>query len=113
MYQRSIQHGHRSLPYPTLRGRAILASRGEGEYKALPARTMSPYRRNILVGASVIVALAILGWMILQFGEAPARFLTKPTIPIHFESERADGLGEGSIISYRGVAVGHITDVKL
>jgi hypothetical protein len=74
---------------------------------------MSPYRRNILVGVCVIGALVILGWMILQFGEAPARLFTKPSMVVHFKTDRADGLSEGSVITYRGVNVGHITKVTL
>ena len=35
---------------------------------------MSPYRRNILVGVTVMGALIALGWMILKFGDRPARF---------------------------------------
>ena len=31
---------------------------------------MSPYRRNVLVGAVVLGAIVILAWMILKFAEA-------------------------------------------
>lgn len=73
---------------------------------------MSPYRRNILVGAVVLGAMIFLGWMILKFGDAPARFFAKPSMPIYFTAQRADGVGEGSPVLYQGVNVGRITGVK-
>lgn len=72
---------------------------------------MSPYRRNILVGAVVLGALIAIGWMILKFGDRPARFFATPSQPVTFTAERADGLGEGSNIQYRGVTVGKIKTV--
>src|SRR4051812_16551043 len=73
---------------------------------------MSAYRRNILVGVTVLGALVALGWMILQFGGDTAKFFTTPGIAVHFDSERADGLSDGSSITYRGVNVGRIKAVK-
>jgi phospholipid/cholesterol/gamma-HCH transport system substrate-binding protein len=72
---------------------------------------MSPYRRNILVGVVVLGALVFLGWMILKFGDRPARLFATPTFPVSFAAERADGVGEGSPILYRGVNVGRVTKV--
>ena len=73
---------------------------------------LSPYRRNILVGITVTGALIALGWMILKFGDRPARFFATPSMPISFITDRADGLGEGSNMTYRGVIVGKVNDVK-
>jgi phospholipid/cholesterol/gamma-HCH transport system substrate-binding protein len=73
---------------------------------------MSPYRRNLLVGLTVLTAMIALGVMILKFGDRPARLFATETIPIHFVSDRADGLGEGSNINYRGVIVGRVKSVK-
>jgi phospholipid/cholesterol/gamma-HCH transport system substrate-binding protein len=73
---------------------------------------MSPYRRNILVGVTVILALVFLGWMILKFGDRPAKIFATPTMPITFISDRGDGLGDGSNITYRGVSVGRVKTVK-
>ena len=73
---------------------------------------MSPYRRNILVGITVTGALVALGWMILKFGDRPARFFAVESMPITFIAERADGLGEGSNMTYRGVIVGKVNDIK-
>lgn len=72
---------------------------------------MSPYRRNILVGITVLGALVTLGWMIIRFGDRPARFFATPSQPVNFTTERADGLGEGSNITYRGVIVGRVKNV--
>jgi phospholipid/cholesterol/gamma-HCH transport system substrate-binding protein len=72
---------------------------------------MSPYRRNILVGAVVLGALVTLGWMILKFGDRPARYFATPSQPVRFTTDRADGLGEGSSITYRGVIVGRVKNV--
>jgi phospholipid/cholesterol/gamma-HCH transport system substrate-binding protein len=73
---------------------------------------MSPYRRNILVGVTVLGALIVLGWMILKFGDRPARIFATPSMRINFITERADGLGAGSNITYRGVIVGKVNVVK-
>ena len=73
---------------------------------------MSPYRRNILVGVTVLGALVTLGWMILKFGDRPARYFATPSQPISFSTDRADGLGEGSSITYRGVIVGRVKGVR-
>src|SRR5215211_7762213 len=73
---------------------------------------MSPYRRNILVGITVAGALIALGWMILKFGDRPARFFAAESMPVTFLGERADGLGEGSNMTYRGVIVGKVNNIK-
>jgi phospholipid/cholesterol/gamma-HCH transport system substrate-binding protein len=73
---------------------------------------MSPYRRNIMVGATVLGALIILGWMILKFGEKPAKLFAPPSMSVRFIADRADGLAEGSMIEYRGVAVGRVLVVQ-
>ncbi len=65
-----------------------------------------------MVGLTVLGGLIILGWMSLRFGDAPARLFATPQIPVHFVSDRADGLDEGSNITYRGVRVGMITKVR-
>jgi phospholipid/cholesterol/gamma-HCH transport system substrate-binding protein len=73
---------------------------------------MSPYRRNILVGTTVLGALLVLGWMILKFGDRPAALFAPPQMLVHFKADRADGLGEGSAIQFKGVDVGRISTVK-
>ena len=72
---------------------------------------MSPYRRNLLVGVTVLAALGILGWMMIQFGGAIARPFAPEHIAISLRSSRADGLAAGSGVLYRGVMVGQVKRV--
>lgn len=72
---------------------------------------MSPYRRNVVVGLTVLVAGLILGWMILQFGGSIASPFTEKQLPITLVTTRADGLSDGSPIFYRGVLVGRVSNV--
>ncbi len=74
---------------------------------------MTPYRRNVLVGATVVLAMCILGWMILKFADRAAPFFAAPTFTVRFITDRADGVGEGSPIVYRGVEAGHVTRIWL
>ena len=74
---------------------------------------MSPYRKNLLVGLMVLTAAALLGWMILKFGGAPAQWFAEPRLPISLAVDRADGLYDGSNITYKGVSVGRVTRVAL
>src|SRR3954463_8878630 len=76
------------------------------------ARTpMSPYRRNVMVGATILVALIALGWMLVQFGARVISPFTPPRMALTVTSERADGLSDGSPVLYRGVIVGQVTGV--
>src|SRR3954447_20026961 len=74
---------------------------------------MSPYRRNVVLGLTVVFALAVLGWMILQFGAQVATPFAPDTIKVKFITERADGVADGSPITFRGVDAGHVTKVRL
>lgn len=74
---------------------------------------MTAYRRNLLVGVVMLVALAALGWMILKFGGGPATWFTPPKMTVRFVADRADGIADGSSIFYRGVAVGRVVGTRL
>jgi len=74
---------------------------------------MSPYRRNVLVGATVLLALGILAWMILKFGGNVITPFTAAKIKVEFVGDRSDGISDGSAIVYRGVAVGQVLSVNL
>src|SRR5262245_61493465 len=74
---------------------------------------MSPYRRNLMVGVTVVVALAALGWMILKFGSGVGSIFAPEQIAVTFIADRADGVGDGSPITYRGIESGHVTGVRL
>ena len=74
---------------------------------------MASYRKNIAVGATMIVALICLGTMMLVFGEAPVRLLRAAHIEVKFVADTADGITNGSAILYLGVNVGQIRSVEL
>ena len=74
---------------------------------------MSSYKKNILVGLTVLVALILLGWMILRFSDAPFAIFKQQQLPVYFIATAAEGIGEGSPISYRGVVVGRVSQVRL
>ena len=73
---------------------------------------MTNYRRNVLVGATVLLGLVILGWMIVQFGDAVAAPFAERTINVVFVADRADGVGTGSPVLFNGVNVGRVSDLK-
>lgn len=73
---------------------------------------MTPRLRNFSVGATVLFALGVLGWMIFRFGAQPATFFRPPQMPVVFLAERADGLGDGSTINFRGVEAGRVLRVR-
>jgi phospholipid/cholesterol/gamma-HCH transport system substrate-binding protein len=73
---------------------------------------MTPFRRNLMVGVVMLGALVLLGWMILQFGGRPAALFAPPRMPVHFTAARADGIGNGSAIFFRGVQVGRVERVR-
>jgi phospholipid/cholesterol/gamma-HCH transport system substrate-binding protein len=64
-----------------------------------------------MVGATVLFALGVLGWMILQFGGRAVAPLAPARLSVKFTTDRADGLAEGSPLTFRGVNVGQITKV--
>jgi phospholipid/cholesterol/gamma-HCH transport system substrate-binding protein len=66
-----------------------------------------------MVGVIVLGAICILAWMILKFaGQAIAPF-APARIPVHFVTDRGDGLTDGANVTYRGVIVGQIGHVSL
>src|SRR5262245_17705185 len=73
---------------------------------------MAPYRRNVLVGGVVLGALLILGWMLIQFGGNIVSPFAQATIRVRFVADRADGLSNGSAVTYRGVTVGRVEKVS-
>lgn len=72
---------------------------------------MSTYRRNVLVGLTMLIALGMLGWMILRFGGKIAQPFSGELIRVRFVSDRADGVSEGSGVYYKGVNVGRVIRV--
>lgn len=72
---------------------------------------MSAYKRNIVVGVTVLTSFILLGWMILRFSEAPLRLIAPEQMPISFRAATAEGLAVGSPVTYKGVLVGRITAI--
>ncbi|MCS7033816.1 MAG: MlaD family protein [Phycisphaerae bacterium] len=73
---------------------------------------MSPYRRNVIVGLTVLIAMVILAWMILKFGGTIISPFTPREFAIRIISDRADGISDGSPVVYRGVSVGRVAAVN-
>jgi phospholipid/cholesterol/gamma-HCH transport system substrate-binding protein len=73
---------------------------------------MSQYRKNILVGATVLLALVLLALMVLRFSDAPFRLVARPQMNIVFVSPTAEGLSEGSPVFYKGVSVGRVAAIR-
>ncbi len=73
---------------------------------------MSPYRRNVMVGVTVLGGLAVLIWMILKFGGDVVAPFANPSITIKLITGRADGVAEGSQVYYRGVNAGKVVKVE-
>jgi ABC-type transporter Mla subunit MlaD len=72
---------------------------------------MSPYKRNVLVGATVLGGGIIIGWMLLEFSGRAAEVFAPPQMPVRFIAPRADGLSEGSAVEYLGVSVGQVVSL--
>jgi phospholipid/cholesterol/gamma-HCH transport system substrate-binding protein len=72
---------------------------------------MPTYQRNIIVGATVLVALLVFTWMVLTFSSKTAQLFAPPQIKVHFNAPRADGLSPGSEVNYLGVQVGRVEQV--
>ncbi|HEV8606286.1 MAG TPA: MlaD family protein [Tepidisphaeraceae bacterium] len=72
---------------------------------------MSLYKKNLLVGVTVMVALILLGWMLLRFSDAPFRIFAKAQMPIGLEAPSAEGVSEGTSIYYLGVSVGRVVKI--
>ncbi|MCY2954496.1 MAG: MlaD family protein [Planctomycetota bacterium] len=66
-----------------------------------------------MVGATILVAFMLLGWMVLRFSDVPLRAFQKPQIPVELYASGADGISEGSAVYYLGVGVGRVTSIRL
>lgn len=73
---------------------------------------MQAFRRNVVVGATVLIALFLLGYMIVRFSDAPFAWFAQEQIPIELVTSTAEGLSEGSAVFYKGVSVGRVTALR-
>jgi phospholipid/cholesterol/gamma-HCH transport system substrate-binding protein len=65
-----------------------------------------------MVGVVVLGGLLILAWMLIQFGAGLAVPFAADNQPVRFVTDRADGLSNGSSITYLGVIVGRVESVS-
>jgi phospholipid/cholesterol/gamma-HCH transport system substrate-binding protein len=72
---------------------------------------MNLYRKNLMVGVTMLFGLVLLAFMIIKFGDVPAKLIAGSKTPVTFDAARADGLTAGSSINYLGVNVGSVSDV--
>jgi ABC-type transporter Mla subunit MlaD len=72
---------------------------------------MTAFKKNLMVGITVLVALILLGWMLLRFSDAPFRLFAKAQMPIKLQAPSAEGVSEGTSIYYLGVSVGRVTKI--
>ena len=74
---------------------------------------MSPNRRNVVVGLTVLVGLVILAGMLLEFGGPAVKlFGGGHSVRVHLTGDRADGLAEGAQVTYLGQSVGRVLTVE-
>ena len=74
---------------------------------------MSSQRKNILVGVTVLGALAVLGWMIVQFGGTLGTLAAGSTYQVRMDVPRVEGLAEGNQVRYLGTTVGRVETINL
>ncbi len=73
---------------------------------------MSPSRRNVVVGLTVLAAIVILAGMLLKFGGPTIKlFHSGHSVQVHLTGDRADGLAEGAQVTYLGQSVGRVLRV--
>jgi phospholipid/cholesterol/gamma-HCH transport system substrate-binding protein len=74
---------------------------------------MSPYRRNVFVGITVLGGLIGLSTMLLKFGGSSIRlFRGGHQVEVEFSVDRSDGLSEGGGVEFLGMPVGSITSIR-
>ena len=56
---------------------------------------MSPYKRNLLVGIVVLLAVATFGWMILRFGTKTATLFAPKQVALEIQTPCATGCPTG------------------
>lgn len=74
---------------------------------------MTDRTKNLLVGSTVLAGLVLLGWMVLQFGGVAISPFTANRTIVRVLTDRADGIGEGAPVLYRGIGVGQVRGVRM
>ena len=72
---------------------------------------MKGSRREIWIGLTAIGGLLVLGWMLMRFGELAGVGVEHSRIAIRIDSAR--GISPVAPVTYRGVRIGDVTDIRL
>ncbi len=74
---------------------------------------MAETRRNLLVGAVVLVGLGILGSLIIMFGRGPTWMVAGRAYDLNVRFDRVVGIRAGTQVTVHGIAVGRVERVEL
>lgn len=73
---------------------------------------MNETRRNVVVGAFVLVGLIALGTLIVMFSQESIWVLSRPTYTLWVHFERAAGIRPGTQVTVNGIPVGNVRRVE-
>jgi len=68
-------------------------------------------RRNIIVGAFVLVALGSLGWLVFKFGDLPTVVGRWTSYQVYVQFASAPGVDRNTPVQLGGYQIGRVTDV--
>ncbi len=74
---------------------------------------MDEGRRNVMVGFFVLTGLAMLGTLIVLFGQGPSWLTRGRSYELHINLAEAAGVREGNPVVVKGVNIGEVVAVKL
>ncbi len=74
---------------------------------------MQEKRRNVMVGIFVLVGLAIMGIMIVLFGQGAQWMLRGQTYPLCVRFDRVSGIRSGNLVTVKGIKIGTVDYVQL
>lgn len=72
---------------------------------------MDDVRRNVMVGAFVLVGLVALGAMVIIFGMSPASLATTGTYPLKVRFANVVQIRSGNLVTARGIMIGRVSSV--
>jgi phospholipid/cholesterol/gamma-HCH transport system substrate-binding protein len=72
---------------------------------------MSSFRKNLMVGLTMLVGLVLFGYLLFKFGAAPAALFARDRLHVQMQAERASGLSVGSSVNYLGVNIGQVSAI--
>lgn len=69
-------------------------------------------RRNIIVGAFVIIAMCALGWLIYRFGDLPIKVSEYNSYDLLAQFPTAQGLQKSTPVKFCGYQIGRVTQIE-